>query len=277
MDWKQYERLMEELGPRLFAIAFWQWGDPLLHPRICDMIRLAHEYGIVTFVSTNAQIDPELLDLPGLINSGLDMLIISMDGASQQVYEKFRTGGDLDKLERFTRAVVEAKKEAGSKTPLVNMRIIATSENEGDVEKVRQYAREAGADCFSIKSVSLYYDEDPGNPYLPKNLNYRSFQYRGAREAEEYRNMPNLCLKPWSWPTIRHDGTLLMCECDHAMNHPLGNVFAESSFMKVWQNEKAREIRAHFPPDGNTDLDYCKRCRYKVDDAIREVEYINSD
>lgn len=277
MDWDNYCRLMDELGPKLFAIAFWQWGEPLLNPKLPEMIKLANNYGIVTFLSTNGQADPQSIDLEGLIKSGLDMLIISMDGTSQSTYEKFREGACLDKLKRFTETLIETKKKLGVELPIINIRIIATSENEKDINAVRKYAHDVGADCFSIKSVSLYYDANPENNSLPTDKRYRSFQYKGPKEAEEYRNMPNMCLKPWTWPTLRFDGTLLMCECDHAMKYPLGNVFEEDSFLKVWQSEDAQGIRAHFPADGNTDLDYCQRCRYKIGDAIREVDYIISD
>jgi len=109
MKLSDYTRLLEEVGHYLAAIAFWQWGEPLLHPHIADMVRLASSYGIISFMSTNAQIDPDEVDLSALVNSGLDMLIISMDGVSQHVYESFRSGGQIERLKRFTEAVIHEK------------------------------------------------------------------------------------------------------------------------------------------------------------------------
>lgn len=273
MEWEKYVRLMSELGPHLLAVALWQWGEPLLHPRLADMIGLAHEYGIFTIVSTNGQVDPGSFDVKSLVRSGLDMIIVSMDGYSQNVYEAFRSGGSAENVRRFVRTMVKAKKDLKSSGPLVNVRTIAARESEKEIGKVRDFARDAGADVFTIKSISLYYDPDPENADLPKNTNYRSFQYQSKEKAEEYRRIPNLCLKPWSWPTLRYDGTLLACECDHDMNHIMGNVFTAGSFKNVWRSAKAQEIRRHFPSSGRTDLDFCLRCRYKLDDAIREVDY----
>lgn len=124
MEWSNYTRLLEEVGPYLGAIAFWQWGEPLLHPRIADMIKLAHSYGIITFMSTNAQFEPGDVDVPALVASGLDMLIISMDGTRQETYEKFRAGGQIERLKRFARAVIEEKKRAGNKDLIINIRIV---------------------------------------------------------------------------------------------------------------------------------------------------------
>ncbi len=277
MEWDNYEKLMSEIGPYLTHIAFWQWGEPLLHPKISRMIKLAHDYGIITAISTNAQTDLSENDISKLIKSGLDMIIISMDGVSEKTYKKFRNGGNVEKVKNFTKKIAKAKKDLHSKTPLVNVRCIATRHNEGEIEKVKNFATNAGADIFSIKGVSLYHDASPENPDLPENKAYRTYQYRGKHEAEQYRKMPNYCCKPWAYPTLRNNGNLLMCECDHHMEQLVGNVFKESSFRKVWQNKKAQEIRRKFSRSGKIDLSFCRRCRYKIDDAMREVENLKKE
>jgi MoaA/NifB/PqqE/SkfB family radical SAM enzyme len=272
MDFGNYERLMRELDPFLLAIAFWQWGEPLLHPRIIDMVHLAHRAGIMTIISTNGQTDPRDLDLPSLFEAGLDLLIISLDGASQEVYQEFRRGGSVAHARRFIRAGARIKQEMKRRKPYINVRIIATAKNEQEIETVRTLAKADGADLFSVKSLSLYYDDDPGNIQLPSEETYRSFQYQDYAKAEAYRKMRNDCSKPWSGPTLRCDGTLLVCECDHDGRRPLGNVFHASSFSKIWHGNGAREVRSHFNREGSIDLDFCGRCRYKLDDAIRVID-----
>lgn len=274
MSWEQYVRLMEEVGPYLIAIAFWQWGEPLQHPHISDMIRLAHSYGIITIMSTNGQKNMDGFDMDDLLTSGLDLLIVSMDGFRQTTYADFRSGGDVEKVKDFVQTFSQRKASLALKTPLINVRMIASSANESECDQVCQFAREAGADAFSVKSISLYYDADPLNPILPENRDLRSYQYQGQQESQAYQALPNLCRKPWSWPCLRYDGTLLMCECDHYMQHSLGNVFKEQSFQSVWQGEKAREIRKHFTSGGNIDLEFCQRCRYKLGDAIRRFDML---
>ena len=274
MKWSDYEKLMSELGPRLIAVSFWQWGEPLLHPRITEMIGLARKFGIMTMISTNAQIDPSDFDLKALFAAGLDLLIISMDGATQETYEQFRQSGEVSKVIDFTKAAVAAKRELGTEYPLLNLRIIATRENEHEISDVRKLAAETGVDVFSVKSVSIYDDADPNNPNLPDNMDFRSFQYQSESSAREYEELPNLCYKPWSWPTLRYDGTLLACECDHASSRILGNVFEAESFREVWTGSKAQELRREFPKDGKITVEFCQRCRYKLDDAIREITHI---
>lgn len=272
MPFAAYERLLAEVGPHLLAIAFWQWGEPLLHPRLPEMVELAARRGILTLCSTNGQADPEVGRLGDLCAAGLDMLIVSLDGAREEAYRSFRAGGSLAAARRFLAAAVRAREERGAGRPLVNVRVIATRDSEGEIDGVRELAGESGADLFSIKSVSIYDSGDPEHPSLPADRRLRSFQYRDREAAAAYAEAPNLCLKPWAWPMLRHDGALHLCECDHGLAHPLGNVFATGSFARVWRGERARALRAAFPADGRVGLDFCRRCRYKHDDAIRRTE-----
>ena len=168
MDWTAYQQLMDEIGPYLIGMSLWQWGEPLLHPRITDMIRLASDFGIFTSVSTNAQFKEDEFDVRELVASGLDYLIVCMDGASQENYSKFRVGGEVEILRDFTRRVIGAKREQNSPTPIVDVRILATRDNEHEVDDVHRFAREAGADTSSVKSVKLFYHPELNNPSLPE-------------------------------------------------------------------------------------------------------------
>ncbi len=273
MPFDAYARLLAEVGPRLLAIAFWQWGEPLLHPRLSEMVALAKRHGILTLLATNGQTDPDEARLGELCDAGLDMLIVALDGVTEEVYRQFRRGGSAAATRRFiAEAVRQRDARPGADRPLLNARIIATRGSEREIGVARAFARDAGVDLFSIKSVSIYDSADPGHAALPADRDLRSFQYQGADEAADYAVRPNACLKPWSWPTLRHDGELLLCECDHALAHPLGNVFEAGSFRAVWRGERARELRRAFPANGRVDLEFCGRCRYKLDDAIRETE-----
>jgi radical SAM protein with 4Fe4S-binding SPASM domain len=268
MNYDNYLRLMNEISPYILAIAFWQWGEPLLHPRITEMVALAHQKNILSIISTNGQASPDEFDIKGLFAAGLGMLIISIDGIDQEQYDSFRKGGDVSRTLHFAETACRIKRESGMITPLINIRIIATSETETEIPKVREFAKTIGADVFSVKALSMYYDADPDTPILPVNRDYRSFQYQGKKEAEEYDKMQPACNKPWSWPTLLHDGMLLICECDHQSSQSLGNVFTEG-FKQVWTSRRSADIRNRFP-----ELEFCQRCRYKYDDAMREVTHL---
>ena len=271
MPWDDYARLMGEIGPSLGVVAFWQWGEPLLHPRIADMIRLAHGYGCLTLLSTNGQVGPDYA-VGKLLDSGLDMLIISLDGTTQGTYEQFRKDGCVEQVTGFAAQAVAEKRRRGLTAPLINLRTVVTRDNEGELARIEDFTREIGADAYTVKSVSLYYDGSPDSPVLPRQRELRSFQYQGHAEAAAYLAEGNVCRKPWYWPCLRHDGQLLLCECDHGGDAALGNVFQAGSFRSVWRGEQAATLRRSFRADGQIDLGFCRRCRYKRDDAIRLLQ-----
>jgi len=274
MDMGLLARLVSEMaaeGP-VQVVNLHKDGEPLLHPDLPAMVGAASRRGILTLLSTNAQTDPDACRLGDLCAAGLDMLIVSCDGVSPEVYRGFRAGGDAAAVPRFLRAAARLRDERGGGRPRINVRAIATRGSEPELGRVRELARETGADFYSVKSVSIYDSGDPGHPDLPADRSLRSFQYRDATAAAAYAAEPNRCVKPWAWPTLRHDGTLLLCECDHALAHPLGNVFSAGSFATVWRGDRARELRRAFPRDGRVGLDFCQRCRYKRDDALRLTE-----
>jgi len=272
MPWEDYEKLMKQIGPYLLAIAFWRFGEPLLHPHLTEMVAMAHRYNILTLVSTNGQFNRDAADLRGLFEAGLDHLIISTDGATQETYSHFRRGSSLERLKAFTEAAVSAKRSLRLPNPVINVRAIATRRNEPEVDDIISFARAVGADVFTLKSLYLCQDGSPSHPELPLNYKLRSLQYRGEDGAETYRRLPNLCRKPWTWPTVCHDGTLLVCECDDEQERVLGNVFTSNSFRSVWRGRPAQDFRDRFPVRGTIGARFCQRCRYKLDDNMLMLE-----
>ncbi len=75
-------------------MAFWGLGEPLLHPDIVEMVALAEELGARTELITNGLLlDQEMAE--GLVQAGLDTLVISVDGASPEAHAGIRAGADL--------------------------------------------------------------------------------------------------------------------------------------------------------------------------------------
>ena len=103
-----WHRILSEVKGTAFVIQFYFQGEPLLNKDLPLMIREAHDAGLYTIVSTNAQaMTPELAK--ALVSAGLDRIIISMDGLTQETYEAYRVGGSLDQCKAALRWLQEAK------------------------------------------------------------------------------------------------------------------------------------------------------------------------
>ena len=97
-----WRRTLSEVAKTAWTIQFYFQGEPLLNKHLPQMISEAHEAGLYTIVSTNAQaMTRELAD--ELVGAGLDRIIISMDGLTEESYSAYRIGGSLEKTKQALR------------------------------------------------------------------------------------------------------------------------------------------------------------------------------
>ena len=103
-----WQRTLSEVAKTAWVIQFYFQGEPLLNKDLPIMIREAHDAGLYTIVSTNAQaMTPDMAH--ALVTAGLDRIIISMDGLTDETYNAYRIGGSLEKTKAALRYLRESK------------------------------------------------------------------------------------------------------------------------------------------------------------------------
>jgi MoaA/NifB/PqqE/SkfB family radical SAM enzyme len=154
-DWKpgllapgRLESLLKTYGPFAVYGAFYNYGDPLVNPQTPKFIRLAKSYLLQTGASTNLSFPK--FDAEAYADSGLDYLMLSIDGATQPVYQKFRKKGNLDLVLRNIAKLVEAKRKRNRRTPLLSWNFLAFEHNVHEIDAARSLARELGVDQFAV-------------------------------------------------------------------------------------------------------------------------------
>ena len=126
MPLEAFRKIIDETGKYLISIDLFNWGEPLMNKDVYQMIAYAHARHIVTSVSSNFQHFSEAA-ANQMISSGLDILILSIDGASQESYEKYRIGGDFRKVIEHMSLLVKKKNEQGSRNTVY---LLAVSRDE---------------------------------------------------------------------------------------------------------------------------------------------------
>ena len=91
----------------------------------------------------NKPLSPQMAE--DIIKSGLDVMIVSLDGVTQEVYEKYRVGGRLDRVLDNVKLLVQKKKELGSSTPHMEWQFIVMQQNEHQMEEAQQLAADFGS------------------------------------------------------------------------------------------------------------------------------------
>lgn len=154
-DWKpgimsqsRLEILFESYGPFAAHVGFYNYGDPLVNPLTPKFIKLAKTYLIQTAASTNLSFPK--FDAEAYVDSGLDFLTLSVDGATQAVYEKFRRKGKLDVVLANIEKLANAKRQRGKSTPILSWNFLAFEHNAHEIPVARQLAKDLGVDQFNV-------------------------------------------------------------------------------------------------------------------------------
>jgi radical SAM protein with 4Fe4S-binding SPASM domain len=248
---------INQLSDELLYLVFYFQGEPYLNPSFLEMVRYASSKKIYTATSTNAHyLNDENARLT--VESGLDRLIISIDGTTQDVYQQYRKGGRLDKVLEGARNVIRWKKELKSKTPFVIFQFLVVKPNEHQVKEVKKLGAELGVDAVWFKTAQVYdYENDPNQliPSLDKFSRYRkkengTYQFKGS--------LSNHCWRLWHDPVITWNGLVVPCCFDKDARHQLGNL-KEHSFKEIWNNKAYKDFRSQIM-HGRRNIDICANC-----------------
>jgi len=221
------------------------------------MVRYADERGIYTATSTNAHYltDEKAKET---VESGLDRLIISIDGTTQEVYEQYRVGGQLNKVLEGARRIVHWKKKLNSKKPFVFFQFLVVRPNEHQLDEVRQLGAEIGVDQVRFKTAQVYdYENDP-NRLIPLNNKYSRYKKDGRGVTQVKNGLQNKCWKLWHANVITWDGLVVPCCFDKDALHRLGDL-KEKPFREVWQSDVYRQFRQQLM-SGRKNIDICSNC-----------------
>lgn len=250
------DRIVGDVKNYCTYINFYFQGEPYLHPNFFELVETAAKAGIYTSTSTNAH----FLDdrrAKGTVESGLDQLIISIDGTEQNTYESYRREGSLDKVIKGTKNILKWKAELNSKTPHVVFQFLVVRPNEHQVDEVKKLGKELGVNEIRLKTAQVY-DYEDGNELIPSNDKYSRYK-KGSNGKWQIKNpLDNHCWRMWSGAVITWDGQVVPCCFDKDAHHTMGSV-EERSFAEIWRSASYRAFRAQILRS-RSEVEMCKNC-----------------
>lgn len=253
-----FQKTIEELHKDIFYLTFYFQGEPYLNPKFLEMVKYASEKNIYTATSTNVHyLDDQ--NAKATVESGLDRLIISIDGTTQESYQSYRIGGDLQKVIEGTKNILKWKKELRSSTPYVIFQFVVFRQNEHEVEAVKKLGKQLGVDEVRIKSAQIY-DYENGNERIPTQEEFSRYKktQTGTYLPPEGGKEHTSCWKMWNSCVITWDGKIVPCCFDKDAKHQLGNL-KETSFQDIWFNGSYTKFRTSLLKS-RKEIDICKNC-----------------
>lgn len=256
LEQQVFTRVIDELAPTLSYLTFYFQGEPYLHPRFLDMVRYASSKGIYTATSTNAHYLKDDIARQ-TVESGLDRLIISIDGTTQDTYQAYRVGGSLDKVIEGTQNILKWKRQLKSRTPYVIFQFLVVKPNEHQIPEVQALGKSMGVDQVVLKTAQIY-DYVNGSPLIPTQEQYSRYQL-GADGTYHIKNQwLDHCWKMWHSCVITWDGKVVPCCFDKDAHYVLGDLQTQS-FASVWQGDAYRQFRQQLL-HARQEIDICRNC-----------------
>lgn len=252
-----FKETIDQLAPHLSYLVFYFQGEPFLNPDFLDMVKHAVSKKIYTATSTNAHYLTDAV-AKRTVESGLDRLIISIDGTTQETYQQYRVGGRLDKVLQGARNIVKWKDELKSKTPFVIFQFLVVRHNEHQIEDVKTLAKEIGVDDVWLKTAQVYdFEADPNN-LIPTDEKYSRYK-KNAQGVMQFKGQNGKhCWRLWHDPVITWDGAVVPCCFDKDAQHKLGDLKTQS-FKELWQHGVYKKFRAQVL-QSRSNIDICANC-----------------
>lgn len=256
IDLKVNQDLMKSLGKQLFYINYYFQGEPFLHPQFLELVKEAKKHKIYTATSTNAHfLNPQ--KAAEIVESGLDRLIISIDGLTQKTYESYRVNGKLSQVIAGAKLMVEAKKKAKSSTPHLIFQFLVVKPNEHEIPQVFELAKELGIDEVRLKSAQIY-NFEKGNRLIPENEKYSRYKRKADGTYKLKHPTGNHCWRMWSSSVITWDANVVPCCFDKDASYVLGSA-VEQDFKRIWNSPKYQAFRLAILT-GRNQIDICRNC-----------------
>lgn len=251
-----YAKLLREVHENLIYLYFYFQGEPYLHPKFLDLVKAAHDKNIYTVTSTNAHfLTPR--KAKETVESGLDRILISIDGATQESYESYRIGGKLSKVIEGTKNLVEAKKQLKSSTPHIIIQFLVVKPNQHEIPAIFQLGEELGVDEVKLKTAQIY-DYKDGSELIPTIDEYSRYKLNSDGTYSIKNKLENKCWKLWHSCVVTWDGNIVPCCFDKDAKYAMGDL-KNTSFKSIWNNPQYAAFRGQLVQNRKS-IDICTNC-----------------
>lgn len=247
MSFDLFKKIIDDIVPVCNTIGVSYCGEPLLNKDIFNMVRYASDKGMCVSMLTNGV----LLNAEarkGLLDSGLNFMAISMDGASKHTYESIRIGALFETLVENIRLFVKERNHRRLSYPAIDLQMVVTQKNIHEVDAFEKLARDLGVDRAYLKS--LHIDRSKEDTEYVKNLEKDYFvnstmlptRYVVNKQGNLELKDKGLCPQKVRTPVITTDGDVLPCCFDIFGEHVLGNIINQR-FLDIWNSGKYIDFR----------------------------------
>ncbi len=263
LDKSLFARLLDENARYMHTVIFYFQGEPLLNKELPVLIKMAKKHKLYTYLSTNLQaLTPAFAH--ELIAAGIDRVVASIDGLSEESYQAYRQGGKLSKALQGLRLLHEEKVAQKAHT-IIEWQCLRLRTNEHEWKEICKQYKALGADILTFKTAQ-FYDYKHGNPLMPTDERYSRYkkQQDGTytlKRNSPFRGLGGLragCHRLFAGCVMDVQGNILPCCFDKAGQYVFGNL-NHQTLSEIWHSPKAIAFRQRVSKARHT-IDICQNC-----------------
>jgi radical SAM protein with 4Fe4S-binding SPASM domain len=251
-----FTEIISQVAPKSIWLNLYFQGEPMMVPEFFQMLGIAKKQQLFVCTSTNGHFLDEI-SCNQLINLGLDKIIISLDGLSQQTYETYRRNGDLKKVLTGIETLVQIRQQHRVNHPFIEVQFLVFSHNQHEIPAMKRYAENSGIDQLSIKSVQVY-DLKNQAGMIPSIESYSRYKKNAEGNFAIKSHFPNHCFKMWSSTVITADGQVIPCCFDKELSFPMDNI-RNKPFLEIWKSQQYESFRRKLF-SGRKEIPICVNC-----------------
>lgn len=263
MSFDIYKKILDKIKDFTLEVSLHNWGEPLLNPDIYKIIEYTAKNNIGTNLSSNLNgiLDK---DIDQIIKSGLEYLVVSLDGTTQDVYNKYRINGDFNQTIENIKKITLRKKRLNSKTPYIEWQFLVMKHNEHQIEEARGLADKIGVNILRFAPLGLPFENfnnrDWAKEWMPRNSKFWHLNPLKLLKQDYIINQK--CFYLYRSITVNPEGSVSPCCVLYNSDYDFGNLLS-NNLDEIWNNNLYQSSRALFSEDNSSYNSYtiCKECQ----------------
>jgi MoaA/NifB/PqqE/SkfB family radical SAM enzyme len=249
MSFEHFKHYIDPHVPYLFEAYLHNWGESLINKEVFRMIEYAQQRNVGTNLSSNLVIATSD-DLDKLIDSGLEYLVVSLDGASEETYSKYRIRGDFQRVVDNMAELIRRRNARGKTTPVVEWQYIVMKPNEHEIPQAEAMAKKLGVDLIRFIPVGMPFEfrnrKEVADTWYPDSVKGR-VDSDGTEQQYGQAGKPGPCFYLYRSMVVNADGGVSPCCVVYRKNRDFAQLGeGEIDLPGLWNNEKFQSARSLF-------------------------------
>ena len=249
MSLEHFKHYFDPHVPYLFETYLHNWGESMFNKDVFRMIDHAQRSNVGTNLSSNLVIASSE-DLDSLLDSGLEYLVVSLDGASSETYLKYRIRGDFERVVDNMAELIRRRNARGMKTPVIEWQYIVMKTNEHEIPQAEAMAKKLGVDLIRFIPVGMPFEfknrKETADIWYPESVKGRVDSDHTEQQYGQ-ADKPSPCFYLYRSMTVNPDGGVSPCCVVYRQNRDFAQLSDQPiDLLGIWNNDKFQSARSLF-------------------------------